>query len=382
MVLHSTRWLALSYFTYFFSYGIFLPFWSVWLAGTGLTPETIGMLLGAGLVARFLGSLLIAPRVSDPARLISALRILALLVLLFALAFWAGNHVAWLAVVIVGFNLFFSPLVPLTDALANTWQKQITMDYGRVRLWGSVAFVIGSALTGKLVSLFDYRVILVLLSLGVASMLLGMMIRPSVQPAGENRHQESAGWPAWRVLITQSWRFLACVSLLQGAHAAYYGFSAIYWQSAGYSASAVGYLWSLGVVAEVIIFALSHKLFRRFSARDLLLLSAVCGVARWGLMGWSTELPWLIVVQILHCGTFTVCHLAAMRYIATRQGSEVIRLQAVYSAVAMGGSIAIMTVFAGYLYQNLGNGVFWVMALVALPAIFLRPKVVAQPATL
>ncbi|STS84402.1 3-phenylpropionic acid transporter [Klebsiella pneumoniae] len=60
MVLHSTRWLALSYFTYFFSYGIFLPFWSVWLAGNGLTPETIGILLGAGLVARFLGSLLIA----------------------------------------------------------------------------------------------------------------------------------------------------------------------------------------------------------------------------------------------------------------------------------------------------------------------------------
>ncbi|STL85821.1 putative 3-phenylpropionate permease [Escherichia coli] len=63
-------------------------------------------------------------------------------------------------------------------------------------------------------------------------------------------------------------------------------------------------------------------------------------------------------------------------YIAARQGSEVIRLQAVYSAVAMGGSIAIMTVFAGFLYQYLGHGVFWVMALVALPAMFLRPKVV------
>lgn len=98
-------------------------------------------------------------------------------------------------------------------------------------------------------------------------------------------------------------------------------------------------------------------------------------------MGWSTELPWLIVVQILHCGTFTVCHGGNALYRDAR-GSEVIRLQAVYSAVAMGGSIAIMTVFAGYLYQNLGNGVFWVMALVALPAIFLRPKVVAQPATL
>ncbi|EBQ4835173.1 3-phenylpropionate MFS transporter [Salmonella enterica subsp. arizonae] len=377
MALHSTRWLALSYFTYFFSYGIFLPFWSVWLKGLGLTPETIGLLLGVGLVARFLGSLFIAPRVSDPSRLISALRVLALLTLVFALAFWAGTHVAWLMVVMVGFNLFFSPLVPLTDALANTWQKQITLDYGRVRLWGSIAFVIGSALTGKLVSLYDYQAILALLTLGVASMLLGMLLRPSVPPQGESRQQESAGWPAWSTLVAQSWRFLACVCLLQGAHAAYYGFSAIYWQGAGYSASAVGYLWSLGVVAEVIIFALSKKLFRRFSARDLLLLSAVCGVVRWWLMGWSTALPWLIVIQILHCGTFTVCHLAAMRYIAARQGSEVIRLQAVYSAVAMGGSIAIMTVFAGFLYQHLGGGVFWIMALVALPAIFLRPKVVA-----
>lgn len=378
MVLHSTRWLALSYFTYFFSYGIFLPFWSVWLKGIGLTPESIGVLLGAGLVARFLGSLLIAPRVSDPSLLIKAVRILALLTLVFVACFWVSQQFAWLMVVMVGFNLFFSPLVPLTDALANTWQKQITMDYGRVRLWGSIAFVIGSALVGKLVSLYDYHAILALLSVGIASMLLGMLLRPSVMPQGESRHQESAGWPAWRSLVTQSWRFLACVCLLQGAHAAYYGFSAIYWQGAGYSASAVGYLWSLGVVAEVIIFALSKKLFRRFGARDLLLLSAVCGVARWGIMGWTTELPWLILAQILHCGTFTVCHLAAMRYISAREGGDVIRLQAVYSAVAMGGSIAVMTVFAGFLYQHLGHGVFWVMALVALPAMLVRPKVTAR----
>lgn len=378
MILHSTRWLALSYFTYFFSYGIFLPFWSVWLAGIGLTPETIGILLGAGLVARFLGSLLIAPRVSDPSLLIKSVRILSLLTLVFLAGFWVSQQFAWLMVVMVGFNLFFSPLVPLTDALANTWQKQMPMDYGRVRLWGSIAFVIGSALVGKLVSLYDYHAILALLSVGIASMLLGMLLRPSVMPQGESRHQEHAGWPAWKMLIVQSWRFLACVCLLQGAHAAYYGFSAIYWQGAGYSASAIGYLWSLGVVAEVVIFALSKKLFRRFGARDLLLLSAVCGVARWGIMGWTTELPWLIVAQILHCGTFTVCHLAAMRYISAREGGDVIRLQAIYSAVAMGGSIAVMTVFAGYLYQHLGHGVFWVMALVALPAMVVRPKVAAR----
>ncbi|EPP0957048.1 3-phenylpropionate MFS transporter [Cronobacter dublinensis] len=378
MVLHSTRWLALSYFTYFFSYGIFLPFWSVWLAGVGVAPETIGLLLGSGLVARFLGSLLLAPRVKDPSRLVFALRLLATLTLVFALGFWFGHQTAWLFVILVGFNLFFSPLVPLTDALAATWQRQITMDYGRVRLWGSLAFVIGSALTGKLVSSYDYRAILALLSLGVASMLIGMMLKPSVMPQGEARHNEAAGWPVWRKLVSENWRFLACVSLLQGAHAAYYGFSAIYWQGQGYSASVVGYLWSLGVVAEIVIFALSKKLFSRFGARDLLLLSGVLGIIRWGVMGWTTALPWLIAAQILHCGSFSICHLAAMRYIAAREGSEVIRLQSVYSAVAMGGGIAVMTVFAGFLYQHLAGGVFWVMALVALPALFLRPKVAAR----
>ncbi|ELZ8932419.1 3-phenylpropionate MFS transporter [Cronobacter dublinensis] len=378
MVLHSTRWLALSYFTYFFSYGIFLPFWSVWLAGVGVAPETIGLLLGSGLVARFLGSLLLAPRVKDPSRLVFALRLLATLTLVFALGFWFGHQTAWLFVILVGFNLFFSPLVPLTDALAATWQRQITMDYGRVRLWGSLAFVIGSALTGKLVSSYDYRAILALLSLGVASMLIGMMLKPSVMPQGEARHNEAAGWPVWRKLVSENWRFLACVSLLQGAHAAYYGFSAIYWQGQGYSASVVGYLWSLGVVAEIVIFALSKKLFSRFGARDLLLLSGVLGIIRWGMMGWTTALPWLIAAQILHCGSFSICHLAAMRYIAAREGSEVIRLQSVYSAVAMGGGIAVMTVFAGFLYQHLAGGVFWVMALVALPALFLRPKVAAR----
>ena len=198
MVLQSTRWLALGYFTYFFSYGIFLPFWSVWLKGIGLTPETIGLLLGAGLVARFLGSLLIAPRVSDPSRLISALRVLALLTLLFAVAFWAGAHVAWLMLVMIGFNLFFSPLVPLTDALANTWQKQFPLDYGKVRLWGSVAFVIGSALTGKLVTMFDYRVILALLTLGVASMLLGFLIRPFSHKGQAASRRAPVGQRGWR----------------------------------------------------------------------------------------------------------------------------------------------------------------------------------------
>ncbi|BEM59285.1 3-phenylpropionic acid transporter [Serratia marcescens] len=378
MVLQSTRWLALSYFTYFFSYGIFLPFWGVWLKGEGIAPETIGILLGAGLMARFLGSLLIAPRVKDPSHLISALRLLALLTLAFAVGFCFGNGWGWLMLVIAGFNLFFSPLVPLTDALAATWQKQIRMDYGRVRLWGSLAFVIGSALTGQLVAVWGHNAILYSLILSVLAMLLGMLLKPSVMPQGEARTHGGAERSLWALLKEGPvWRFLLCVTLLQGAHAGYYSFGSIYWQEAGYSASTIGYLWSLGVVAEVIIFASSNVLFRRWNARNLLLLSACCGVLRWSLMAYSTELGWLLLIQILHCGTFTVGHLAAMRFIAARQGQEVIQLQAVYSALAMGGGIAVMTVIAGFLFEHWQGGVFWVMAAVAVPALFIRPPAVS-----
>ncbi|EOI1370818.1 3-phenylpropionate MFS transporter [Serratia marcescens] len=378
MVLQSTRWLALSYFTYFFSYGIFLPFWGVWLKGEGIAPETIGILLGAGLVARFLGSLLIAPRVKDPSHLVSALRLLALLTLAFAVGFCFGNGWGWLMLVIAGFNLFFSPLVPLTDALAGIWQKQIRMDYGRVRLWGSLAFVIGSALTGQLVAVWGHNAILYSLIFSVLAMLLGMLLKPSVMPQGEARTHSDTERSLWALLKEGPvWRFLLCVTLLQGAHAGYYSFGSIYWQEAGYSASTIGYLWSLGVVAEVIIFASSNVLFRRWNARNLLLLSACCGVLRWSLMAYSTELGWLLLIQILHCGTFTVCHLAAMRFIAARQGQEVIRLQAVYSALAMGGGIAVMTVIAGFLFEHWQGGVFWVMAAVAVPALFIRPPAVS-----
>ncbi|WP_162286383.1 3-phenylpropionate MFS transporter [Pantoea stewartii] len=377
MAIGSARWLGLSYFTYFFCYGIYLPFWGVWLKGVGLNPEQIGLLLGCGMVARFVGSLFIASQVKHPSQLITALRLLALLTCLFAVGYWTGQQWLWLLLVMTGFNLFFSPLVPLSDALAATWTQQIGLAYGPVRLWGSLAFVISSSLTGMLVTAFSYQAILMLLSAGVISMLAGMLLTPQTHPQGSERKSNvSGGWQAWRDLIRENavWRFMVCVTLLQGAHAAYYGFSAIWWQESGYSASRIGYLWSLGVVAEIVIFALSHRLFHRWQARDLLLLSGVCALIRWSLLGASTALPVLIVAQILHCGTFTVCHLAAMRFIASRQGAEVIRLQSLYSALAMGGGIAVMTMICGVLFTHLHGQLFWVMALVALPALFLRPR--------
>ncbi len=192
MAIGSAKWLGLSYFTYFFCYGIYLPFWGVWLKGVGLNAEQIGLLLGCGMVARFVGSLFIASQVKNPGQLITALRLLALLTCFIAAGYWVGQQWMWLLLVMTGFNLFFSPLVPLSDALAATWTQQIGLAYGPVRLWGSLAFVISSALTGMLVSAFSSQAILMLLSVGLVSMLAGMLLTPRTHPQGSER--QGRGW--------------------------------------------------------------------------------------------------------------------------------------------------------------------------------------------
>ena len=383
MVIPSTRWLAIDYFTYFFAYSIFLPFWSVWLQGEGIDAEMIGVLLGVGLTARFLGAMFITPSVKEPSKLIMALRLLAGLSLIFSVGFAFGSHWAWLLFVMIGFNLFFAPMVPLGDSLAGTWQKQFSFDYGKIRVWGSIAFIIGSSLMGYLAGVWGHQSIMVALIISCLALLLGSMLKPAIMPTRASK-VEGDDKLSFKQLIADKniVKFLVCVTLLQGAHAAYYGFASLFWKEAGYSDLVIGNLWSLGVVAEVIVFMLSHRLFRRWSARNLLLLSAFCGVIRWGLMGAFTSLPVLIIIQILHSGTFTVCHLAAMRFISARKENEIIPLQGVYSALATGGGLAVLTIIVGYIYERVPahhGVVFYLMALLAIPAIFIRPKIVAQP---
>jgi PPP family 3-phenylpropionic acid transporter len=138
------------------------------------------------------------------------------------------------------------------------------MDYGRVRVWGSIAFVIGSAQPENWSASLIIAV-LAMLTLGLPLCCWGCcyarrFCRREIAPSG------CAGWKAWRDLVVKSWRFLAAFRC-RGARCLLW-FQRDLLAGSGYSASTVGYLWSLGVVAEVVIFALSKKLFRRFSARD------------------------------------------------------------------------------------------------------------------
>ncbi len=365
-------WLGLFFFAFFFVWGIFVPFWALWLEGQGLSPDQIGLLLGLGLMLRFAGSLTIMPQINSASKLIPVVRWLGVLSLLAFSGFLFVSGFAWLAILTLLGNYLFAPFIPLGDAIATKWVYQIKMDYGKVRLWGSVSFIIASSSIGILISNFGTEVILYSILVGQAVLCLLLMLRPSPEPQDlPGGSTQKAG--LWLVLKSPGVvKFIVMTALIQGSHAAYYGFSAIYWKSEGISETTIGYLWALGVVAETVLMAFSVRLFKHWSVAKMFMLGAFGGLVRWSLLASSSELSLIIFAQCLHALTFAATHMAAIKYISEEAvPGHGIQLQALYSAISLGLSTAMLTFICGYLYGDLNNGIYWLMAALMLPVFIL-----------
>jgi len=368
-------WLSLFLIAIYFVYGAYVPFWSLWLESKGISAEQIGLLIGLGLGIRFAGNLLIMGRANRASLLIPTCRYLAVLSLLCYLGFyWVDSFWALLALMLVA-NFIYPTLLPLSEALAARMMLQVKLDYGKVRLWGSAAFIVGSTLVGALVQHYGASWVLHAMILGLL-LLTGLTWLP-MAPAPQDA-PSSGNKIGFRSLLTDRsfLIFLLVVSLLQGSHAAYYGFSALYWKAHGYAENVIGYLWALGVMAEIGMFALSRRLLKGFSYQQLFFIGGLGCVLRWTLLANTTELAWLLVAQLLHAVTFCVSHLGAIRYMTQQLPAEqVIPAQTLYAAFPAGVVMALLTAVAGFGYQQVQGQVFWLMAMLVVPVFFIRvPK--------
>ncbi|GAB3239705.1 3-phenylpropionate MFS transporter [Pseudaeromonas pectinilytica] len=368
-------WLSLFLIAIYFVYGAYVPFWSLWLESKGISAEQIGLLIGLGLGIRFAGNLLIMGRANRASLLIPTCRYLAVLSLLCYLGFyWVDSFWALLALMLLA-NFIYPTLLPLSEALAARMMLQVKLDYGKVRLWGSAAFIVGSTLVGALVQHYGASWVLHAMILGLL-LLTGLSWLP-MAPAPQDA-PSSGNKIGFRSLLTDRsfLIFLLVVSLLQGSHAAYYGFSALYWKAHGYAENVIGYLWALGVMAEIGMFALSRRLLKGFSYQQLFFIGGLGCVLRWTLLANTTELAWLLVAQLLHAVTFCVSHLGAIRYMTQQLPAEqVIPAQTLYAAFPAGVVMALLTAVAGFGYQQVQGQVFWLMAMLVVPVFFIRvPK--------
>ncbi|WCE29541.1 3-phenylpropionate MFS transporter [Vibrio sp. SCSIO 43137] len=366
-------WISQYFIGFFFAYGVYIPFWALWFEDQGVSAADIGLLMGIAFGARCVANLVLTPRLHKVEHMIPAIRWLSFLSVLFIwFHFFTGGNFWLMALATVLFNACCGPAIPLSDAMANYYSRLKLLDYGRTRLWGSIAFIAGSTVVGYLVSLYGTDMIVHTALAGTAVGLLLAMRTPNPAPVSESASDSERPKVLALLADKEIMRFVILLSLLHGSHAAYYSFSSIYWKSAGYAESTIGYLWSLGVIAEITVFAVSKRVFAGLSLRTLFVIASVGAVVRWSLTAMTTELWVIALVQTLHGITFATAHIAAIQYIQRARENEIVPLQAIYNAIPMGAFTALMMALTGWGYELYGANVFWAMAVMGVMALFVK----------
>ncbi len=355
--------LAAFYGAAFLIIGLYMPFWPAWLSSRGLDAAEIGILLSVGTWTKIVASPLaahLADRTGARRHMMIGLALAAWLTMslyIVAADFWTMVSIAMLV------GATFSPLMPLGENMTMIACRSRNMDYGRIRLWGSLTFMAGASGGGMLLAGRSDDLILWLL---LAAFALGAgvcLLLPDVRvPRPRPRHRHSGRLLRAPVFIV----FLVAASLIQSSHAAYYGFSTIHWRAAGLTDGMIGFLWAEGVAAEVLLFAFSGAVVRRIGIGRLFVVAGVAAVARWLVMAGSHDLAVLVVVQALHALTFGATHLAAMHFLQRAVPEAVsATAQALYAAVAMGIVFAVATMAAGAAYDMRPSSAFLIMAAMA-----------------
>ncbi|EHK91123.1 3-phenylpropionate MFS transporter [Aggregatibacter actinomycetemcomitans] len=375
-VVRPFTWLALSFFGYYCAYGVFMPFFPVWMKSQQYGGEMIGMVLASAYVFRFVGGLFFSGLIKRASQLINSLRLLALAsaLIMAGLSFVAENF--WLLFSAIGlFAMVNAAGMPITDSLASTWQRQIQLDYGKARLIGSLAFVVGVTLFGNVIGFFGEQNIVWILTALLLAYTLMQCVSPTIPPQDEQSAHAAVEVRYWDLLKNKTTlRVLLASSLIQGSHAAYYVYSVLYWTGLGISVSQTSLLWGLAVVAEILLFFFSRRLLQNWKVSTIFHLATAACIARWlGIA--ATDEIWLIaILQLLHSLTYATAHYAMMRYITTQPQPHISKLQALYNGVSNSAMVAILTALSGVIYPHSASMTFILMALVAAVAFVVTPR--------
>jgi PPP family 3-phenylpropionic acid transporter len=356
--------LALFYGTYFAAVGTYLPFWPVWLESRGLTPTEIGYVLAAAFWPRIVTSFLI-PSLADrfgerrrPMILLAGVTLVGL-----ALFSVARDFPVLLALSLIT-GASWAAILPLGEASVLHAARRQGLEYGRIRLWGSLTFILGAIGVGEWLESAGPEVVLWSIALTVACTLVACILMPEAPTAAAGPTRR-----AFRRLARQRQflAFVAAAGLIQASHAVYYGFATLHWRAAGHGELVIALLWAEGVVAEIALFAGAAALLRRIDPLRLLILAGGLSAIRWVLTALSTDLAVLVPAQALHAASFGAVHLAAMHYLRDNTPPEVhASAQGFYAAIGTALPLGLLTPVAGWLYGVAGGGAFLAMTALAL----------------
>lgn len=363
--------IALLYAAAFTIAGTYLPYLPVWLDWVGLAPGEIAVIVAMPMMVRVVLTPAIAfaaDRSGDHRRYLLGLAWLALAAAL-ALS-QSGSFWPILALSLM-FAIATSTIMPLTDTVAMGGVRAAGLDYGRMRLWGSLSFIGASFCGGWVLERLGPPAVVWMLAGGAALTALAAYGLPRLgdeaRPSGATRRPRIGLAEATALMRSRFFlAFLLAVGAVQAAHAAFYAFGTVHWAAQGLSTGWAGILWAIGVAVEILLMAFSGAVVRRIGAAELIIIGALASVVRWLAMGFDPPLAALIALQALHGVTYGATHIGAF-YLITRAVPETQAgtAQALYAAITAGIFMGGATLLSGQLYAAYGGRTYWAMAAIA-----------------
>jgi PPP family 3-phenylpropionic acid transporter len=355
------------YFIYYFFVGAFVPYWGLYLQSEQFSAADIGILMSIFQISRIFAPNFWGWLADHTKKRVVWIKLTALLGLLgFVAVFWAHGF-WWLFFVMAALSLFTSSTLPLSESLVLAHLATTNGHYSRIRMWGSLGFIVAALMLGFLIDAYGIQSLLWFL-LAVQVVLYALTFKLPEAVIAPHTHDQFSIWqivkqpPVIALLI-------GC-SLMVTAHGVLYNFYSIYLAEHGYSKTMIGGLWAIGVVCEIGVFMLMPKIMSRFTLKTILLISLSLAVLRFSMIGLTPDHVYLLVLaQCLHAFTFGSFHAASVEVITQFfNGRHQAKGQAIYNSVAYGVGGTIGGLAGGFALQYLG-GQYTFMLAAAFPLI-------------
>jgi PPP family 3-phenylpropionic acid transporter len=362
---HNLHWrLSRFYFFYYFFVGSFVPYWGIYLQSENFSPSSIGILLSLFQISRIVAPNFWGWLADHTGHRVKWIKLTSFLGLIgFIGVFWAKGFF-WIFLVMSALSLFTSSTLPLAESLTLAHLATTDGHYSRIRLWGSIGFIVASLFLGYLIDFQGINILLWVLLIAQAIIFFLSNTIPETQDIQHKTNDLSI----WKIIKTPSViALLIGCTLMVSAHGVLYNFYSIYLKDHGYSSGTIGWLWAVGVICEILIFMTMPKILQRYSLKAILLMSLFLGVIRFILIGASPDhLYLLFIAQMFHAATFGSFHAASIEVIAYYfKGRNQTRGQAIYNSVAYGIGGTIGGLGGGYLIQYLGGQLGFMIAAIS-----------------
>jgi MFS transporter, PPP family, 3-phenylpropionic acid transporter len=326
---------------------VMMAFVPLYVEGLGYRPWQIAAISAAENLATIVGPLVLTQSTFGSSFIRDRLARFAVFCFLFAAPILVFKKFWFFLICWLGSLLFSRTVFSLVNQSALDAEKRGQFDFGRVRLWGGVSFVVALAATGKAVELYGLGSVPIIAVSSLAIMIVTCLPRYGLEPEAGPDKVKIPLRDALRLPPAPLWLVLA-TALVWCSHGPYYTFVSIHLKNLDWSASWIAAAWNIGVVAEIVLFLLFSKLERRLSLVAILNLSSACTAFRWLLLGMTTNWFVILLSQLLHAFSFGGCYLASMKLIGPLLPADRRHLaQALLLALGTGAGSLVGKIFAG-----------------------------------